>query len=349
MLNETRTTTTPEQQRMQAFVRELESLHHRVRVDQQLCRGQGWYTLRVHTPLRTIFAQGTEREWREWVEEDLAAQSSITCPFCGEETLWVMHFETCDCGAHISSDVAFLLEGVSLPTEPSDLLHVLKHFDRWVRPVPSREAVAVRNPAVTGRADALNGTGIPCAERVEVPVLVNNRNQDERTDSLRSRQPKSRNVLPATCKHCVHAIEVTDADGSTEATRRCLYPLSRTHTASTLHEHLGPERSFSFRMERRSGNPCPEAIVWNTVLAKLLSHLPDVGESAIASGALEARYAHPYDDFHGPICPAFTLNHDHSDIRGRRLIVLDGATEARFDVVNLDRRRQLSVEVRKAS
>ncbi len=106
------------------------------------------------------------------------------------------------------------------------------------------------------------------------------------------------------CYHCKYCVDVEDyAHGDSHF---CAYPSEKNDFEDKIGIYLSFETEEFSRYQKD-----PEGIIKNAFMRALLSDMKAVDRQ---TRDLEGELSPPFNKFHGPICPEFALNLEHTDL-----------------------------------
>ena len=331
--------------RVDDLYRKLELLDE-IDVIELVYEGQGRFSFKIATPIHTYLDSGTEEEILEMCQRDLSTAGKSECITCkrkldySERDGWgVME---CECGTIIGSIPENLanhaVEKIKKKYGINGVYTVLKNWERlyyedddtgysWLC---LQKDFVVEEPKVS-----LVCKPPTCSnpQQVIVPVFGNAEDNDI---ELLSQNYKNGSDLPddsvflPKCSYCEHAVFIgNNLDGYDFGDPICIYPSVNKDFLNSL--DVG--RLF-LDQEQWHSNDNNEAIIKNAFMESLLEEFTEVDNQ---TRDREGLFSSPFNRFHGPICPQFSLNEEYMEllVNGGYLEEI-GETTISFGIVNFE-------------
>ena len=326
--------------------------------------GRGLYVFKIATPIATYLTSGTEEEIISLCEEDFITARKAKCYFCKHpinyderDGLGILQ---CKCGTIIGSIpenfAEFATEVISEKYGINGIYTILLNWKNyyfqdtetnysWLFPIKKVEVPTVELVSEHPSCNVQTKARIPVfgmwEEDENVDILYKkflNGEEFEHNDCLFD--------LP-NCSHCKHSTKIIDDSNAiigvdtpfwNQETSICTYPI----LGHRFVEELGIE--LCFEPEKIRGYQCnSRGIIKNKFLDLLLNNMKVVDRQ---DRSREGKVGEPFNDFHGPICPAFDFDEDHIDMENNagHLRVIDSIGInfglANFKAIEIERKRK---------
>lgn len=336
---------TKNNKRVDDLYQKLELLDE-IDVIELIYEGQGQFSFKIATPIHTYLDSGTEEEILEICQRDISTAEEGECITCkrkldySERDGWgIME---CKCGTIIGSIPKNLANHVVEKIEKkygiNGVYTVLKNWEKlyyedgdtgcsWFR---LQKDFVVEEPKVS-----LVCKPPTCSENQQVVVPVFGNAEDDDIELL-SRKYKDGSDLPddsifrPICNYCKHAVTISNNQhgfGSDDLI--CVYP----SVNEDFLNKLDIER-LSFDREQWHCHDNNEAIIKSAFMKSLLEGFTEVDNQ---TRGREGLFSSPFNGFHGPICPQFSLDEKCMElgVNGGYLEEI-GETTISFGIVNFE-------------
>lgn len=298
---------------------------------------KGQFGYKIYTPIGSHIGYGSKNDIVRLAERDIKLSDNAKCPACSNKIDYTdrnfLGIMLCQCGSLIGSIPENLalhaVRAVETKYGINGIYTVLKNWDTiylYNHDIDYDFLLFGCKQEITPIPVNFGGNHQKCSERTTATLPVFGCWEDfedvaaEYAEfvSMRKAEKDFKFGLPfliPSCEHCKHCVPIEDNsnailglyDNITGERHICVYPLSNKE----IDDKLDIELSFDYEKIRgyKRNN---EGIIRNAFLRALLVNTISIDRQ---SRQLEAMVRHPFNAFHGPICPSFVLDSDNLDLK----------------------------------